>query len=49
MVIYPGKVSHADCFRIGTMGQIFPEQVETLVSEIEKVLDQIGVTMPRPE
>ena len=48
-VIYPGKVSHADCFRIGTIGRIFPEQMETLVSEIERVLDQMGVAMPRPE
>ncbi len=46
MVIYPGKVSHADCFRIGTIGQIFPEQVEALVSGIEKVLGQMGIKMP---
>ena len=25
-VIYPGKVSDADCFRIGTIGRIFPER-----------------------
>ena len=49
MVIYPGKVSRADCFRIGTIGRIFPEQVLALVSEIEAVLAQMGVTMPRPE
>jgi 2-aminoethylphosphonate-pyruvate transaminase len=48
MVIYPGKVSHADCFRIGTIGQIFPEQVEALVSEIERVLGQMGIKMPPP-
>ena len=46
MVIYPGKVSHADCFRIGTIGQIFPEQVEALVSEIERVLGQMKIKMP---
>jgi 2-aminoethylphosphonate-pyruvate transaminase len=46
MVIYPGKVSHADCFRIGTIGQIFPEQVEALVSEIERVLGQMAIKMP---
>ena len=33
-VIYPGKVSHADCFRIGTIGRIFPEDVEALVAAI---------------
>jgi 2-aminoethylphosphonate-pyruvate transaminase len=43
MVIYPGKVSHADCFRIGTIGRIFPEQMEALVSEFDRVLDEMGV------
>jgi 2-aminoethylphosphonate-pyruvate transaminase len=47
MVIYPGKVSHADCFRIGTIGRIFPAQIEALVSEIGRVLDQMGVKMPK--
>lgn len=37
-VIYPGKVSQADCFRIGTIGQISPLEVTTLVREIENVL-----------
>jgi 2-aminoethylphosphonate-pyruvate transaminase len=48
MVIYPGKVSHADCFRIGTIGRIFPEQVKALVSEIERVLGQMEIKMPPP-
>jgi 2-aminoethylphosphonate-pyruvate transaminase len=47
MVIYPGKVSRADSFRIGTIGRICPEQVEALVSEIETVLDKLGVKLPR--
>jgi 2-aminoethylphosphonate-pyruvate transaminase len=47
MVIYPGKVSHADCFRIGTIGQIFPDQVEALVAAIERVIGQLGIQMPR--
>jgi 2-aminoethylphosphonate-pyruvate transaminase len=33
-VIYPGKVSHADCFRIGTIGQLSPRDVEALVAAI---------------
>jgi len=24
MVIYPGKVTKADCFRVGTIGRLFP-------------------------
>lgn len=46
MVIYPGKVSHGDCFRIGTIGQIFPDHVETLVGAIERVTGQMGIKMP---
>ena len=43
MVIYSGKVSNADCFRIGTIGQISPDQVKALVAEVGNVLDQMGL------
>jgi 2-aminoethylphosphonate-pyruvate transaminase len=33
-VIYPGKVSGADCFRIGTIGRIFPDNVRALLRAI---------------
>lgn len=36
-VIYPGKVSNADCFRIGHIGRIFPADTERLVAAIETV------------
>jgi 2-aminoethylphosphonate-pyruvate transaminase len=42
-VIYPGKTSAADCFRIGTIGRIFPDDVSALVRTIGQVL---GVTGP---
>ena len=42
-VIYPGKVSNADCFRIGTIGHIFPEDVRTLVAAIGDVLAEMHV------
>jgi 2-aminoethylphosphonate-pyruvate transaminase len=38
IVIYPGKVSHADCFRIGTIGRIFPEDVRDLLRAVERTL-----------
>ena len=38
IVIYPGKVSRADCFRIGTIGRIFPEDVRELLRAVEKTL-----------
>jgi len=33
-VIYPGKVSTADTFRIGSIGQVFPEDMERLVEAV---------------
>ncbi len=34
-VIYPGKVSEADTFRIGHIGHVFPEDMERLVQAIK--------------
>ncbi|MFC3153337.1 2-aminoethylphosphonate--pyruvate transaminase [Litoribrevibacter euphylliae] len=34
-VIYPGKVSDADCFRIGNIGHVFPEDMARLIDVIE--------------
>lgn len=34
-VIYPGKISTADCFRIGNIGDIYPEDIHRLVKVIE--------------
>lgn len=36
-VIYPGKVSDADCFRIGTIGHIFPRDIRALIAAIRHV------------
>ena len=37
-MIYPGKVSRADCFRIGTIGRIFPADVRDLLRAVEETL-----------
>ena len=39
-VIYPGKLSKADAFRIGNIGQIFPEDVRSLIHAIQEVLEE---------
>ncbi len=44
-VIYPGKVSNANCFRIGNIGRIFKSDVAALVSAIEIVLKEMGVSL----
>jgi len=45
-VIYPGKVTEADCFRIGTIGRLFPGDVLALLSAIADVLEDMGIGLP---
>lgn len=40
-VIYPGKLSKTNAFRIGNIGQIFPEDVKALVSAIGEIMKAI--------
>jgi len=42
-VIYPGKVSNAECLRIGTIGHIFPQDIQALVAAIRRVLDEMQI------
>jgi 2-aminoethylphosphonate-pyruvate transaminase len=41
-VIYPGKLSKANCFRIGNIGRIYPEQVVQLIGAIAEVKTSMG-------
>ena len=36
-VIYPGKISDADTFRIGNIGDIFPKDMEALIQAIKEI------------
>lgn len=42
-VIYPGKLSKVDCFRIGNIGQIYPDDIKVLLNCITEVLDDMGI------
>lgn len=44
-VIYPGKVSDADCFRIGNIGRIFESDVRALLAAIAETIDEIGIKL----
>jgi 2-aminoethylphosphonate-pyruvate transaminase len=44
-VIYPGKVSDADCFRIGNIGRIFPADVKALLAAIREVIAEMGIEL----
>jgi 2-aminoethylphosphonate-pyruvate transaminase len=41
-VIYPGKLSKANCFRIGNIGRIYPDQVGELLSAIKTVKEEMN-------
>jgi len=43
-VIYPGKLSDSDCFRIGSIGHIFPEDVHALLSAVQESLEEMGIS-----
>ncbi|MFQ5789102.1 MAG: 2-aminoethylphosphonate--pyruvate transaminase [Acidobacteriota bacterium] len=48
-VIYPGKLSDADCFRIGSIGHIFPDDVRALLYAIRETLHEMAVDLPLGE
>ena len=43
-VIYPGKVSHAQCFRIGSIGDVHPADMTELIGHVSEVLGEMGVS-----
>jgi 2-aminoethylphosphonate-pyruvate transaminase len=45
-VIYPGKVTDADTFRIGNIGNLFPADMRHLIQCIGQVLQEMGVQTP---
>jgi len=42
-VIYPGKVSNADCFRIGTIGRLFESDMKALLAAIRDTLAEMNI------
>ncbi len=44
-VIYPGKLSKVDCFRIGNIGQLYPADIQNLVDAIESVMHEMNVVL----
>lgn len=41
-VIYPGKVSHEDTFRLGNIGHLFPSDMEQLLEAIRQTKKEMG-------
>ncbi|MDQ4060728.1 MAG: 2-aminoethylphosphonate--pyruvate transaminase, partial [Pseudomonadota bacterium] len=44
-VIYPGKLTVADSFRIGCIGRLYPEDMRGALAAIRDVLDEMGVRL----
>lgn len=44
-VIYPGKVSDADCFRIGTIGRVFESDIKALLTAVDEVIKKMNVKL----
>jgi len=47
-VIYQGKLSDTNCFRIGNIGQLYPEDINRLLDAIKEVLTDMKVTIGIP-
>lgn len=45
MIIYPGKISQVDLFRIGSIGRIFESDVRALLGAIRGALDDMGIQL----
>lgn len=44
-VIYPGKLTVADSFRIGCIGRLYPKDMSGAVAAVREVLDEMGVSL----
>ncbi|MSU60999.1 MAG: 2-aminoethylphosphonate--pyruvate transaminase [Pedosphaera sp.] len=42
-IIYPGKLTQAETFRIGSIGRIFESDIRSLLAAIAETLDELGV------
>lgn len=47
-VIYPGKLTRVDTFRVGCIGHLFPDDLHRFVRAVADVLGELGVAAPTP-
>ena len=46
MIIYPGKISQVDCFRIGSIGRLFESDLRMLLAAVEETLTEMDIRLP---
>ena len=44
-IIYPGKISQADTFRIGSIGRIFEADIQGLLAAVQQTINELGILM----
>ncbi len=47
MIIYPGKISQADTFRIGSIGRIFESDVHQLLWAVEETISEMNLHLDK--
>jgi 2-aminoethylphosphonate-pyruvate transaminase len=48
-IIYPGKLSHADCFRIGHIGRLTAVDVNALMAAVAETMNEMHIDIPRKD
>ncbi|MFT5351705.1 MAG: 2-aminoethylphosphonate-pyruvate transaminase [Gammaproteobacteria bacterium] len=48
-VIYPGKITHADTFRIGCIGDLGENEMHGALAAIKSTLTEMGITQLKVE
>jgi len=46
LIIYPGKLTEVNCFRIGSIGRLYPEDMMEVVVAIHDIFIGLGVQLP---
>ncbi|MBA4501215.1 2-aminoethylphosphonate--pyruvate transaminase [Marinobacterium marinum] len=42
-IIYPGKLTEAESFRLGCIGQLYDEQIDAVLEAVAAVLEEMGI------
>ncbi|MFO1459783.1 MAG: 2-aminoethylphosphonate--pyruvate transaminase [Verrucomicrobiota bacterium] len=45
-ILYPGKISQADTFRIGNIGRLFESDMRAVVNAIAEAVEEMGISVP---
>ena len=43
--IYPGKLTKVDSFRIGCIGQVFPDDMRAVIDAVAEVASEMGLKL----